>query len=676
MCEILAPAGGQEQLLAAVRCGADAVYLGAGGFNARQNAENFGGGRLRDAVGYCRARDVKVHVTVNTLVTDRELPALEETVEEIAMSGADAVIIQDLAVLSRFRERCPEIARHASTQMTIHDLDGAKMAADLGFSRVVLARELTLGEIEHIAAHCGIETEVFIHGALCMSMSGACYLSAMLGGRSGNRGWCAQPCRLNFKNSEREYALSLKDMSHISHIRELRDAGVASFKIEGRMKRPEYVAAAVTACRAALRGEEYDEETLRAVFSRSGFTDGYLTGRRGTDMFGVRGREDVAASSKVLGDLASLYRAERRSVPVNMEFTMTEGGSRLAVECEGERVEVEGAPPQPAVNRPLDDNAARRSLEKTGGTPYFPTDITLSLASGMTLPASALNAMRREALEKLTLLRSRPRPHELRDAPEPPLTPHRAGGRELRGRFEHVSQMAGTESLAKIILPLEELERAPELIGELGERLICELPALNFDGDGTRLEARLEALRGRGLAAVMCENLYAVMLGRRLGLRLHGGAGLNISNSIALNEYRLLGLCDATVSFELTMSKIGDLRGEISRGIVAYGYLPLMRFRACPVRGKKGCGDCRGCGTLSDRRGVEFTVLCHFRQFGTLLNSLPLDISGRPAADVDFLTLSFTTESAPEVNTVVQRFLSGGECAGERTGGLYYRGVK
>ena len=266
MVEVLAPAGGREQLIAAARCGADAVYLGAGGFNARQSAENFGGGRLSEAVSYCHVRGIKTHVTVNTLVMDSELPMLDDTIDEIARAGADAVIIQDLGVAARFRERTPDIARHASTQMTIHNLDGAKLAADLGFSRVVLARELTLKEIEYITARCGIETEVFIHGALCMCASGQCYLSSMLGGRSGNRGCCAQPCRLDFNNGERGHALSLKDMSHIKYVKALSEAGVASFKIEGRMKRPEYVAAAVTAVRDA-EGRILPERFYRRVYN-------------------------------------------------------------------------------------------------------------------------------------------------------------------------------------------------------------------------------------------------------------------------------------------------------------------------------------------------------------------------------------------------------------------------
>jgi putative protease len=290
MTEILAPAGGREQLLAAVRCGADAVYLGAKNFNARRNAENFEEESLADTVAYCHARNVAVHVALNTLVMDSELPLLEAEAASIAESGADAVIAQDLAAAKLIRERCPGIALHASTQMTVHNLAGIHMLEDLGFSRVVLARELSFEEIAMLVSQAAIETEVFVHGALCMCVSGGCYLSSVLGGRSGNRGLCAQPCRLDFDNGERGHALSLKDMSYITHIKELAEAGVASLKIEGRMKRPEYVAAAVTACREALAGREPDLDTLRAVFSRQGFTDGYYTGRRTTEMFGYRSR--------------------------------------------------------------------------------------------------------------------------------------------------------------------------------------------------------------------------------------------------------------------------------------------------------------------------------------------------------------------------------------------------
>ena len=320
--EVLAPAGGEEQLIAAVRAGADAVYLGTGSFNARRNAANFDADALKRAVSYCHGREVKVHVTCNTLVTDKELPLLFDEIKNIAASGADAVIVQDLAVAAMFREHCPDMPLHASTQMTIHNAEGAIMAKELGFERAVLAREVSLEEIRSIHERVDIELEAFVHGALCMSVSGQCYLSAMLGGRSGNRGLCAQPCRLNFVSGGREFALSLKDLSAIEYVRELEAAGISSLKIEGRMKRPEYVAAAVSACRSAVNGEKPDMENLKAVFSRSGFTDGYITGKRTVDMFGIRTKEDVQASAAVLGDIASLYRNERQSVPVDVKIEL------------------------------------------------------------------------------------------------------------------------------------------------------------------------------------------------------------------------------------------------------------------------------------------------------------------------------------------------------------------
>lgn len=678
MVEILAPAGGEEQLTAAVRCGADAVYLGAGGFNARQSARNFGEGRLAGAVSCAHVRGVKVHVTVNTLVMDRELEALTDTVREIAGAGADAVIVQDLAVNALFRDMCPGLSRHASTQMTVHNLDGAKLAADLGFSRVVLARELTLKEIAHITARCGIETEVFIHGALCMCASGQCFLSSMLGGRSGNRGRCAQPCRLDFHNSERGYALSLKDMSHLRHLKELADAGVSSFKIEGRMKRPEYVAAAVTAARAALNGEAWDEESLRAVFSRSGFTDGYLTGRRDVSMFGRREQEDAAAAGAVLGRLASLYRAERRNVPVDMGFSLSPGLSTLTVQCDGQALSVTGPAPDAAVNRPLDGESAKRSLEKTGGTPYYLREFTADIAPGLTLPASALNGLRREALDGLTELRGRARAIPVRETPavcRP--VPHAAPLRPaLRGRFEKAEQICCVEDLEAVALPLAQVERHPEVVEKLGDKLTVELPSLFFDREKGDLSGRLAGIYALGVKNVLCENLYAIRAAAGYGFVLHGGAGLNVFNTPALDELGKLGLRDAVVSFELSMDRIAALGGALPRGIIAYGYLPLMRFRACPVKKRAGCGDCPGFGELTDRRGVRFRVMCSGRQYGTLLNSVPLHIADRPVPPVDFETLWFTFETAGQVRAVVEQYKNGLPFSGARTGGLYFRQVQ
>ena len=671
--EILAPVGGREQLLAAVRCGADAIYLGAKGFNARRSAENFDAYSLTDAVSYCHARGVQVHVTVNTLVMDDEMGALEETAREIAESGADAVIIQDLAVMRLFRDRYPTVRRHASTQMAVHNTDGVLLMQELGFDRVVLARELSLREIEKINRAAGIETEVFVHGAHCMSVSGACYLSAMLGGRSGNRGLCAQPCRLDFRFGSREYALSLKDLSFVSHMRELTDAGVASFKIEGRMKRPEYVAAAVTACREAREGKTPDMERLRAVFSRSGFTDGYLTGRRTPEMFGYRRREDVTAADGVFGELAGLYKTERQSLPVDMRLTLTDSLSRLDASCGGDTVSVTGDAPQPARTRPTDREAALKSLEKTGGTPFFLRSLETEIEGNVMLPVAALNALRRAALDALLEARGRTAPHVYHPVPVRAYAAHQAADEPvLWGRFETATQIpADTSCLARVLLPAETLMREPTLVRKYGERLIAELPALLFPEDEDAFAPQLASLAAQGVRDVLADNAYGVRLAQRLGLRVHGGFGLNILNTVALTEYERLGLSSATVSFELSMQKIRKLGGALPRGILAYGRLPLMRLRACPA--KSGCAACDGHPALTDRRGITFPLLCHGKAYTTLLNSVPLYLADKQTGGVDHLILYFTNEPSGDCGRIVSQFLEHAPPDFPRTNGLYYR---
>lgn len=674
--EILAPAGGREQLLAAVRCGADAVYLGAKGFNARRSAENFDEYSLTDAVSYCHARGVQVHVTVNTLVMDDEMDALEETAHQIAESGADAVIIQDLAVMRLFRDCYPTVRRHASTQMAVHNTDGVLLMQELGFDRVVLARELSLREIEKINRAAGIETEVFVHGAHCMSVSGACYLSAMLGGRSGNRGLCAQPCRLDFRFGSREYALSLKDLSFLGHMRELTDAGVASFKIEGRMKRPEYVAAAVTACREAREGKTPDMERLRAVFSRSGFTDGYLTGRRTPEMFGYRRREDVTAADGVFGELAGLYKTERQSLPVDMRLTLMDSLSRLDASCGGDTVSVTGDAPQPARTRPTDRETALKSLEKTGGTPFFLRSLETEIEGNVMLPVAALNALRRAALDALLEVRGRTAPHVYHPVPVRAYAAHQAADEPvLWGRFETATQIpADTSCLARVLLPAETLMREPTLVRKYGERLIAELPALLFPEDEDAFAPQLASLAAQGIRDVLADNAYGVRLARRLGLRVHGGFGLNILNTEALMEYERLGLSSVTVSFELSMQKIRKLGGALPRGILAYGRLPLMRLRACPA--KSGCATCDGRPALTDRRGVTFPLLCHGKAYTTLLNSVPLYLADKQTGGVDHLILYFTNEPSGDCGRIVSQYLEHAPPDFPRTNGLYYRSLQ
>lgn len=660
--EILAPAGGQESLVAAVRAGADAVYLGAKGFNARRNAENFAD--LAEAVSYCHARGVKTHIALNTLVSDDELPALDAELTEICAAGADAVIVQDWAVARRARAKCPSLVLHASTQMAIHNAAGAKMAEDAGFARVVLARELSLREIEAIRRQTRLELEVFVHGALCMSASGMCYLSSALGERSGNRGLCAQPCRLNFRENGREYALSLKDLSNLRHLRALTEAGVDSFKIEGRMRRAEYVASAVDACRKALRGEPYDEEVLERMFSRAGFTDGYLTGKRTLAMFGHRREEDVAAE-KEYAQMRALYRGECHRVGVDMRFSADAAGSRLAVSDGENAVEIADAAPEAARTAPTTASRVRESLGKTGDTPFFLRECTVELPEGVALPGAQINRMRREALAALLEKRAAPRPIPCQSAPLS-IAPRRAAGQpKLRARFERFAQLEGfpLERVEYAILPAREIAAHPQAL-EI-PNLVCELPALLYPG------MEIDALPD-GVSRALCENLGAVRLAREAGAQVFGGHGLNIFNSLALEAYAQMGVMSATLSCELTLRAATRMGGSLERGVVAYGRLPLMRLRACPVN---RCRACPGQSELTDRKGVRFPLLCDARRYATLFNSVPLYIGDKRLDGLDFATLYFTIESPRECRAVLEAFERAAPPDFPRTTGQYFKGV-
>ena len=671
---ILAPAGTSEAVTAAVRCGADAVYLGATHFNARRNAENFDDMALPETVRFCHERGSLVFVTVNTLVTDSEMPLLEEEADLVARSGADAVIIQDPAVMRLFREKYPALPRHGSTQTVVHDLRGALYLEELGYETIVLARELTLGEMEKICARLTTaKAEAFVHGAHCMSVSGACYLSAMLGGRSGNRGLCAQPCRLDWQCGKADHALSLKDMSLYHHVRDMRSAGIGVLKIEGRMKRPEYVAAVVTACKNALRGEPWDEEQLKSVFSRSGFTDGYLMGRRDGSMYGYRTREDVVSAEGVLKDLAALYRNETPRVPVEMKLSVTGEGSVLTVSDGTHAVTVNGGVPEIARNRPLDREAAEKNLVKTGGTPYYVNSFSAQIAPGLILPASGLNAMRREAVEKLGTLRRESPAWQAREGYALPRILKRSAPAEpgLWARFADPAQIPAGETFEKLLLPAGCIRK--EHIDRWGDTLAAELPALVWPEDEDAFREKLLSLRDMGLREILADNIYAIPLARELGLTLHGGAGLNILNTEALRHYEEAGFATLTASAELQMSKIKALGGTVPLGILAYGRLPLMRFRNCPLRAHVGCAGCGGHGELTDRKGIRFPVECSGKKYSTLLNSVPLHIAERDLRGVDHLLLYFTRESREEAARIMEDYRLHRRSADQRTGGLYYR---
>ncbi len=693
--EILSPAGSFECVKAAVSNGADAVYLGFGGHHARQNAKGFDEESFFDALAYCRARGVKTYVTLNTLQTDRELLACAPWVEKLSRAGADAVLVQDLGALRMVRMTAPDLPVHASTQMSIHNLAGARKAAELGCSRVVLARELPREAIAFLCKHSPVEVEVFAHGALCVSHSGQCYLSAVIGQRSGNRGLCAGPCRLPYGFSEKadEYPLSMKELSLAGHIQELSRIGVAALKIEGRMRRPEYVALATKVYADALReGREpwdADMEKLTAVFSRQGVTDGYYTETLGAHMFGVR--EDDAAPRKLFAELRTTYEndVELQRVPVKFACLIPAGQpAMLMAEDDLEnKVTVRGPVPEPALERALLEAVVNTQLYKTGGTFYRCIEAKTHLDRGLSLPLSAINAMRREALSKLTSQRKIP-PERSSGEFKPGLTvlPREAPPVTTVQlfRLDQLSPELLNLPVALFYLPLTELAENPDNTRSLvraGTPLAAVLPRVITDPEWPEVARMLETVHALGVQEALVGNLGQIELTRGRGLSPRGDFGLNILNSQSLKEYKHLGLLSAALSFEMNLPQIRDLSHCMDTELIVYGRLPLMLLENCLVKNRAGRCACENLTELKDRTGAHFPLVREWQHRGVLLNSRKLYLADRQESYRHLglwgARLLFTTENARECVQVTRRYLGLDTYEPHvYTRGLYFRGVE
>ena len=681
--EVLAPAGSTESIYAAVRCGADGIYVGGKDFSARANAVNFSEDELSEAVRFCHLHGVKIYRAMNTVIFDSELEHFRQELIRSAEMGIDGVIIQDLGGAYIAAQTVKDMPRHASTQMTIHTPLGALAAEKLGFCRIVPARELSLEQIRAVC-ETGVETEVFVHGAQCMCLSGQCYMSALIGSRSANRGQCAQACRLPFSADDRisaeSYALSLKDMSLCRHVNELSSAGCASFKIEGRMKRPEYVAAAVTAMKNAVEGKDSlseDMRVLEAVFSRSGFTDGYLTKKIGREMFGFRRKEDVTAANDVLPQLSAMYRSERKSGTMDMHFQAHEGSPAvLEFTADGMSGRIEGRCPEAARNRSITCEDITKQLSKLGDTRYIAGSISCDISEGIMLPAAEINRMRREAAEtadRMTVEKNTPQ-YDISREPLPELyAPKYSGSRQIRVRLKKAeTAMRITQSVSMFILPLRECEDMTDT--ELIKRTAVSLPV--FVNDEKRLMSRLEALYMKGFTHYYCENFtHLGVLSRMKDTCIHGGTGLNIANSRSLEVCRQLGLTDTELSFELKAVQISRLKAAVPVGIFAYGRLPLMTVRNCPVKAAVGCGKCTG--RLTDRTGRCFPVSCDEKEYAQIYNSDILETSDKLSdfSGISFITLDIGDADSTAADCIISRYINGGKPEGAFTRGLYYRGV-
>ena len=693
MIELLAPAGSMEALRAAVQNGANAVYLGSGIFNARQSAKNFTPQTLTEAIKYCHIRGVAVHLTMNTLVSDREMADAAALIRHAAASGVDAFIVQDLGIVELCHQIAPHIPIHGSTQMTIHSLSGVLLCAQWGLSRVVLSRELSREEIRFICANSPIEIEVFAHGALCMCYSGQCYLSAAIGGRSGNRGRCAQPCRQSYGYGrwENRYPLSLRDNCLVPYLKELEDRGVASLKLEGRMKRPEYVAAVTGVYRKAIDEGNVTRammEQLHTAFNRQGFTDGYYAGNIGQKMFGVR--QDHNEDTSWYKQMRQTYEGvEQPLVPVVFQASVTPAHATLTVtDQEGHSCTVEGPVPEQARTLDLTEEALAARLEKTGGTPYRCLKAICHVSPGLTLSAATINAMRRDALNMLTAQRARydekPLGHPRKttvfpgNRHHPALTVQVTSKEQITGRLLKMNP-------AVLYVPMHLLVQDVDFCRELCRRAnVCAvLPRIIHDGQMAGIKRDLGILKALGVKEALVCNYGHIPVVKECRMDVRGDVFLNLYNSAAVNAARSLELTSAALSFEMTLPQIRDISKAVPCELLVYGRMQLMVTENCLIKGRTGQCTCHlGATKLVDKTGAEFPVIkdgdsCR----SILLNGKKLNLLDRQT-DLSRLglwatRLYFTTENPKEVDRVLASLdnpqpFDPGSC----TRGLYLRGLE
>ena len=693
MLELLAPAGSMDALRAAVQNGANAVYLGCGPFNARQGAKNFTPQTLKDAVKYCHIRGVDVHFTLNTLVSDREIKDVQEMIRHAASCCVDAFIVQDLGVVQMCRQIAPHIPVHGSTQLTIHSLAGVQLCAAMGMQRVVLSRELSREDIRYICENSPIEIEVFAHGALCMCYSGQCYMSAMIGGRSGNRGRCAQPCRQSYgyHHWEGKYPLSLKDNCLVQYLQELEEMGVASVKLEGRMKKAEYVATVTAVYRKALDDGKVTKsmtDALMTAFNRQGFTDGYYTGRVNRKMFGIR--EETHDDPEWIQAARNSYEnGETQLVDVTFRAVVSVDGSSLTVtDPEGRTCTVPGPMPELARNVPLSGAALAQRVAKTGGTPYLCVEVRTHVDPGLTISAAAINGMRRDVLNQLTALRARREDHPLRKAAA---IAHYRGPKDLPGltiqitSADQLTPKLMDSETTMLYVPIHILVEDNKLFRALMRRgrVAAVLPRIVHDDELPRLQHQLADLRDMGVKDVLLGNLSLMIPAREAGMRIHGDFGLNIYNSASMNVLRDLELASATVSFEATLPQIRDMSKAVNTELIAYGRVPLMITEHCLMKNRTGECSCQNAATkLTDKTGAEFPIIKDGNSCrSVLLNGKKLSWLDRQddlaKLGLWAIRLYFTTENPREVDRVLSDYLEPeafdpGAC----TRGLYLRGVE
>lgn len=674
--EILAPAGSMETLRAALRSGADAVYAGGKRFSARNSATNFENDELVTAVRLCHKYGAKFYLAVNTIISDDEIPDFCKYIKFTASAGTDAYIVQDWGCAELIRKCVPDAVLHASTQMSVHTAAGAEFLKENGWERVVPARELDRTVLKKIS-DTGIETEVFVHGALCMSVSGQCYMSAVMGSRSANRGCCGQACRLPFSSSGNTNfsALSLKDLSLVPEISQLSEIA-DSLKIEGRMKRPEYVASAVNELKKSVNGQVPDMNFLKGIFSRSGFTDGYFTGKH-TDMFGIREKEDVVSAKELIPKVHELYRFERKVYNICFHAEIKKSSPvKITASCDDISVTVEGLPPETAKNRPTDSDSLKKQLSKLGDTVFSPDKITADIDDGLVVPAGKLNEIRRELTEKLTDLIIE------KNTPDKNITDYTPVFSEKNYDIPEkipVRTFCGTMEQARTAVDISEyIILSPALsisepflseLSEYREKIILSPP--RFITNEEKTVSRLKAVKENfGIDRLMCHTPDCIAIGKKLGFKLHGNFTLNIFNSFSAEYMEKLGFEDFIFSYEAKLQQINNIHTNLPVGAVIYGRFPLMLTRNCPIKNESGCKKCSG--HITDRTGREFPVSCS-HDYVEVLNSDCLYMYDKITSfsNISFGAVILHDENAEQTKAV----LSGKKPSGNITRGLYYRGI-
>lgn len=625
--ELLAPAGSRAALEAAVDAGADAVYFGGSSFNARAGAQNFSNEEIRDAIAFCRAYGVKAYITLNILFFDRELPQVLSYAEFLYKSGADALITADLGLASLIKKHIPGFQLHASTQMSAHNSEAGHMLKSLGFSRMVCARELPYDNIKNLVRNSPIETEMFIHGAMCVSHSGQCLASSLIGQRSGNRGECAQPCRLPWNAGtarNAEYPLSLRDLCLAGHMREILQSGVSSLKIEGRMKPPEYVHNVVSVYRRLIderRNANADEtELLARVFSRNGFTDRYFISKPDKTMLGIRTENDKQNSRGI-----PPFEGLRRKIPIKLEVEICSGKpAQLCAAANGRQVRVFGDIAETAINVPLSKETVIRNISKLGQTPYTADEnsIIVTLEGSPMMRISALNALRRAAVEELQKPDSDRENFLIKGFTEKSIAHEYTqigGANQKTARFTFVAQIPpqAKDYFDIIYLPLEEY------MASYGGEYGIILPPVIFDSELHKIDRMLAAAKEKGAVHALVGNIGHIEAARRHGFECHGDFRLNITNSVSAKIALETGLADIMVSPELTLPQIRDIK--LPKSTIIYGRIPLMLLEKCVIRDTASCEVCNsGKAELCDRRGIKFPLVREQEHRNVLLNSVPV----------------------------------------------------